>query len=397
MYQRRTALTGLIVAVLSSLVLAACGSSSSSSESPSTLLSQTFTGTHKVTSGVLNLTLTIDTSGSSSLNGPITISFGGPFQTRGAGKLPESNFTVSANALGRSVALGILSTGTSGYVTLQGTSYQMPQATFQKLESSFAQLATTGGTSQGSGTLSKLGIHPLRWLTHPTTVGTENVGGTETTHIHAGVNVPVLLNDLNTFLEKASSASNVSGASALKSGLSPATRQKVAAAIRNPSFDVWTGTSDKTIRRLTIGLTLPVTGTLSTQLGGVRSADIGLTMQYANLNQPQKITAPTAVRPFTEFQSKVSGFLQGLQGAASGALANGSSGSGSGGSGSGSSSSGSGSGSSSSGSSSGSSGGASPGGSGSSSSVTKYSQCIQQANGDVSKMQKCASLLGSGG
>ncbi len=390
MYQRRTALTGLIVAVLASLVLAACGSSSSSSKSPGTLLSQTFTGTHKVTSGVLNLTLTIDPSGSSSLNGPVTVSFGGPFQTRGAGKLPQSNFTVSANALGRSVALGILSTGTSGYVTLQGTSYQMPQATFQKLESSFAQLATTGGTSQGSGTLSKLGIHPLRWLTHPTTVGTENVGGTQTTHIHAGVNVPVLLNDLNTFLEKASSASNVSGASALKSGLSPATRQKVAAAIRNPSFDVWTGTSDKTIRRLTIGLTLPVTGSLSTQLGGVKSADIGLTMQYANLNQPQKITAPTAVRPFTEFQTKVSAFLQGLQGAASGALANGSSSSAGGGS-----ASSSGSGSTSSGSSS--SGGAGAGGSGSSSSVTKYSQCIQQASGDVSKMQKCASLLGSGG
>jgi hypothetical protein len=29
--------------------------------------------------------------------------------------------------------------------------------------------------------------------------------------------------------------------------------------------------------------------------------------------------------------------------------------------------------------------------------VTKYSQCIQQANGDVAKMQNCASLLSSGG
>ena len=384
MLHRRTVFGGLTVAVLASLVLAACGSSSSggSSGSPSTLLSQTFTGTHKVTSGVLNLTLTIDASGSSTLNGPITLSFGGPFQTRGAGQLPESNFTVSASALGRSASLGILSTGTSGFVTLSGTSYQMPQATFQKLESSFAQLASSAGTSQGSGTLSKLGIHPLQWLTHPTTVGTETVGGAQTTHLHAGINVPVLLNDLNTFIEKASAASNVSGAAALKSGLTPATRQKIAAAIRNPSFDVWTGTSDKTIRRLTIALTLPVTGSLSSQTGGVKSADIGLTMQYSELNQPQTITAPTAVRPYSEFQSKVSGFIQGLQGAASGVLGGtGSSGAGSSGS-------------------AGSSGGASTGGSstnGSSSNVTKYSQCIQQANGDVAKMQKCASLLGSGG
>ena len=359
--------------VLASLAVAACGSASSSSESPSTLLKQTFTGTHKVTSGVINLTLTVDPSGSSTFSGPITLSFGGPFQTRGSGKLPASNFTVSASALGRSVSLGILSTGTSGYVTLQGTSYQMPQATFQKLESSFGQLASSANSSQGSGTLAKLGIHPLNWLTNPTTVGTENVGGTQTTHIHAGVNVPALLTDLNTLVEKAS-ATGVSGTSSLKSGLPPATRSKIAAAIRNPSVDVWTGTSDKTIRRLTIAFTVPVTGSVSSQTGGTRSADIGLTVQYANLNQPQTIKAPTSVRPYSEFQQKVATFVQGISGATSGLLGGGgaSSGGSSGGSGSGSSG-------------------------GTSTSVQKYSQCIQQAGGDVTKMQKCASLLGSGG
>ncbi len=373
MHHPRTVFRGLILVVAAGLILAACGSSSGSSGSPSTVLSQTFTGTHKVTSGILNLTLTIDPSGSSTLNGPITLSFGGPFQTRGSGKLPASNFTISANAVGRSVSLGILSTGTSGYVTLQGTSYQMPQATFQKLESSFAQLASSAGATQGSSTLTKFGIHPLRWLTHPTTVGTETVGGAKTTHIHAGINVPALLGDLNTFVEKASSTSTVSGASKLKSGLSPATRQKIASAVRNPSFDVWTGTSDKTIRRLTIALTLPVTGSLSNQLGGMKSADIGLTMQYSDLNKPQTITAPTTVRPYSEFQSKVAAFVQSVQGAAAGVIG---SGSGSASSGSGSSATGSGT---------------------SSSNVTKYSQCIQQANGDVAKMQKCASLLSSGG
>ena len=362
--------------VLASLAVAACGSASSSSESPSTLLKQTFTGTHKVTSGVINLTLTVDPSGSSTFSGPITLSFGGPFQTRGSGKLPASNFTVSASALGRSVSLGILSTGTSGYVTLQGTSYQMPQATFQKLESSFGQLASSANSSQGSGTLAKLGIHPLNWLTNPTTVGTENVGGTQTTHIHAGVNVPALLTDLNTLVEKAS-ATGVSGTSSLKSGLPPATRSKIAAAIRNPSVDVWTGTSDKTIRRLTIAFTVPVTGSVSSQTGGTRSADIGLTVQYANLNQPQTIKAPTSVRPYSEFQQKVAAFVQGISGAASGLLGGGGARTSSGGSSSG-------------GSGSGSSGGTST-------SVQKYSQCIQQAGGDVTKMQKCASLLGSGG
>jgi hypothetical protein len=361
---RRTALITL-TALVAATAVAGCGTASSgSSGNPNTLLSETFSGSHKVSSGKLSLSLTVDPAGSSTLSGPITLSFGGPFQTRGSGKLPESNFTVSAGALGRSVSLGILSTGTAGYVTLQGTSYQMPQATFQKLESSFAQLASSGGSSSNSGTLSKLGIQPLHWLTNPSIVGTENVGGAQTTHIHAGVNVSALLSDLNTVLQRASSL-GVSATSRLKSGLSAATRQRIAAAIKNPSVDVWTGTSDHTIRRLTIALVLPVTGRTSAQLGGMTSADLNLTMQYSDLNQPQTITAPRSVRPFSEFQAKVAAFVAQLQGAAGGLIGGGSS-----------------------------SGGTSTG---SSSNVTKYSQCIQKAAGDVNKMQKCASLLGSSG
>jgi hypothetical protein len=369
MHLRRTALVTLMT--VAAIALAACGSSGSgSSGNPNTLLSQTFSGTHKVTSGNLDLSVTIDPAGSSTLSGPITLSFGGPFQTRGSGKLPASNFTVSASALGRGVSLGIISTGTAGYVTLQGTSYQMPQSTFQKLESSFGQLASSPGGSSGSSTLSKLGIQPLHWLTNPTIVGTENVGGAQTTHIHAGVNVSALLTDLNTVLQRASSL-GVSSSSALRSGLSASARAKIAAAIKNPSVDVWTGTSDHTIRRLTIALTIPVTGKTSSELGGMTSADINLTMQYADLNQPQTIVAPTSVKPFSQFQAKVAAFVQQLQGAAGSLLGAGSS--------------------------TGSSGGSGSSSGGSSSSVQKYSQCVQKAAGDVAKMQQCASLLGSGG
>ena len=225
-------------------------------------------------------------------DGPITLSFGGPFQSQGKGKLPKSNFVISFTAQGKTGSLGILSTGSAGYVTLQGTSYQLPASTFQKLESSFASLASSPGGSGGSGALSKLGIDPLHWLTSPSVVGSENVGGADTTHIRAGVNVAALLTDLSTFLQKASSL-GVSGAPKIPTGISAASRQRIAGAVKNPTFDVWTGTGDKTVRKLAIRLTLPITGQASTALGGLSAADIGLTMQYANLNQPQTIGAPT--------------------------------------------------------------------------------------------------------
>ena len=44
------------------------------------LLKDTFEGNHKIDSGNINLALTIDPTGSTSVSGPIKLSFGGPFQ-----------------------------------------------------------------------------------------------------------------------------------------------------------------------------------------------------------------------------------------------------------------------------------------------------------------------------
>jgi hypothetical protein len=361
------AVAALLLTLLASLALVACGSSSSSSSTDAAgLLKQTFNGPHKINSGNLNVSVTIDPSGSATLSGPIKLSFGGPFQNNGAGKLPQSNFTISVSALGKSGSLGLLSTGSSGYVTLSGTSYQLPQATFKKLESSLTQIGSSSTTSN-SGTLSSLGIKPLDWLQDPKVVGTESVNGTDTTHVTANVNVNAFLNDFSTLISKASKLGG-SAASAAANGIPPATRTKIASEVQNPRFDVWTGNSDKTLRKVTVAMTVPVSGSTSTQLGGIRSADIGLTMQYADVNQPQTITAPKTVRPYSEFTAKVQSFLQSVSGSFGGSLP-GTTGSSSGSSGSGSS------------------------GAAGSSKIQKYSKCVTAAGTDVAKLQRCASLL----
>jgi hypothetical protein len=359
--RRSSVPVALLVAAVASLALSACGSAGSSQTAAKTLLQQTFNGSHTVNSGNLAFSVTVTPSGSSTLTTPIVFSFGGPFQSRGAGRLPASSFNVSLSTQGKTASLGILSTGAAGYVTLQGESYQLPAATFQRLESSFGSIASSG--SSGSGALSTLGIDPLHWLVDPTVVGSENIDGVDTTHIHAGVNVSALLADLNTFLQKASSL-GLSNAGGIPTSISPSTRSKIAAEVTNPSFDVWTGTADKTARKLAVDLTVPVSGQFSPLLGGLSSAGIGITMQYANVNQPQTITAPANAQPYSQFEAKIKPILQELEGALAGGLSGGSA--------------------------SGSSGSSS---SGSSASVQRYSQCIQAAGNDVGKMQKCASLL----
>ena len=142
---------------------------------------------------------------------------------------------------------------------------------------------------------------------------------------------------------------------------------------------MWTGAGDKTLRRLDLRLNLAATGQTATLLGP--SAALRLSMQYAELNQPQTITAPTSLQPYSEFQARLRVLLADLQSGLSGGLGGGSSGSG--GSGGGASSSG------------GSGGGASSSG-GSGGSYRRYTQCIQNAGGDVAKMQQCAPLLNGG-
>ena len=99
------------------------------------------------------------------------------------------------------------------------------------------------------------------------------------------------------------------------------------------------------------------------------SADIGLSIQYGDLNQPQTITAPKTLRPYSEFTSKVQSFVQSLQGSLGSSLLPGTS---------------------------------SSSGSGSRlgliglrrvEQVQRYSNCVTAAGSDVAKMQRCASIL----
>lgn len=294
----------LLAGALAAAALAGCGTTSDQAAS---LLRDTFAGTHRVSSGELALLLTVTPSGASGLKGPATLSLTGPFQSLGPGKIPASAFNVNLDAMGTDAAVTITSTGASGYVTFQGQSYKLPESTFERLESTFVRIGTVSAGGSSSGALAKLGIDPERWLQNPEVVGDEAIEGTNTTRIRAGINMNALLDDLATFLKRAASA----GAAGAANLLPPATRARIAAGVKNPVVDVWTGVSDHTLRQLELDLSVPVSGRLSLLFG--RSAAVSLTLQYANLNQPQTITAPTKLLPYSGFQDKLHVLLQDFQ------------------------------------------------------------------------------------
>src|SRR5438046_140224 len=90
----------LLMAGLASFTVGGCGGSSPDAGK---LLRQTFNGPHSVGSGNVSFTLTV----SPAKTGPIMLSFGGPFQTVGQGKLPASSFILSVSAPGHSASVGL--------------------------------------------------------------------------------------------------------------------------------------------------------------------------------------------------------------------------------------------------------------------------------------------------
>jgi hypothetical protein len=353
------------------LALAGCGGSSSGAGSDAnarTLLRQTFSGAHPINSGRLAVSLSLDPTGSSVLTQPVTLSFAGPFQSRGRNRTPESDYQIAIGFEGHTGQLGILSTGTAGFVTLQGNAYQLPASSFKQLEDS---VPGVGGGSGSSSTLSALGIHPQQWLTGPEMVGTSRVGGTLTDHIHGKLALRPLLADLSKLLGRASNATSRTGTASLGS-LSPARQAQIAAEITGASFDLWTGTRDHTIRRLSVTGSLPVSGTTQTELGGLTRAKFTFSLAYSDIGQTETVTAPSSAKPYSQFETRLRSIVLEIEELVVGATGSASS------------------------TTAGSSTTSSSGGA-ASSGDSAYSSCVSAAGSSVAKIQKCAALLNGGG
>ena len=341
-----------MLALVGIAVLAGCGGSGGDKASSSTpvdqLLQRTFSGDKQVKSGVLDLTLRVDSQGSSQLSGPLSIRLTGPFESQGKGKLPKFKFDAAVQGAGQDLSAGVTSTVDKGYVSFQGTDYVVSDDVWSQFRKGYEQSQQQAGKQQGQS-LSALGIDPRRWLTNPRNAGDGKVGDADVVRITGGVDVAKLLDDVNRLLEKGRALGGTA-AQNIPNKLTEQQRQQAVRAIRNPRVEIDTGKDDSTLRRAVVnfGVDVPKTATSAAQ-----SATVGLDLKLTDLNDSQDISGPSNAKPFSQ--------LLGSLGALGGAGATGS-------------------------------GGGSAGGAGADN-LQKYSQCIDAAGNDAAKARKCADLL----
>jgi hypothetical protein len=343
----RTTLT-LLIALLA-LIVAGCGGGddsgggkkASSSTDVNELLKDTFSGKQKIDSGKLNLTLRVDAQGGSS-SGPISVSISGPFQSQGKGKLPKLDVNGKVEGAGQNISAGLVSTGDKGYVSYNGTNYVVSDAVFSEFKKGYEQAQSQADKQQGQS-LATLGIDPQKWLKNPKNEGEVSVGGDEAIKITGDVDIPKLLDDVDTALQKARSL-GVQGSAQLPEKLTDAQKKQVTDAIKGLSVEIDTGKDDRILRRMLVNLDVADSG---------QSAKVALDLQITDVNEDQDISAPSNPKPFNDLLSQFGGL----------GLGSGSSSSGSGSS------------------------------SGSAANLEKYSKCIEDAGNDASKARKCADLL----
>jgi hypothetical protein len=318
-----------------------------SASTAQSLLRQSLQGKHRITSGVLSLTATVTPHGSTAVSTPITISFGGPFQSLGSGRGTESDFTVAVAAAGQRLSLGLRTTATAGYMRLNGSWFRLPAKQFAQLRKSLAGSGGSGATS-----LPGLSVSPLKWLRDPQLLGNATVDGTQTTEVRARIDVGALAGDLGTLLAK-EAANPALRTTGLPTKLTAAQRRQLVSELSNPTVALFIGSADHTLRRALLDLNLKVPAETASTLPGTSSVGVAVTVDYAELNRPQTITAPTRVKPYRQLGQQLSGLEQSLDGSA------------------------------------GASGGAARSGSGT------YETCLQSSGDNIAKLQKCASLIDS--
>ena len=257
--------------------LAGCGGGGDAND----VLSRTAASLGKIHSGDLTLRLVVapreGTKGRTGfeLRGPIALK---------AGSLPVGRIEYTQIAGAREGKATFLSTGTNAYVLINGKAYELPDAAAEQVRSAAAGI---GGSGSGLGS-----FHVESWFDDPKVEDGGKVGGADTDHVTADLDVVAAANGLLDLVRQLGrQASPIAGQEA----------QRLRDAVESSSIDVWTGKRDRLLRRLLLKaqLGLDVPESLRRALGDVVGARVEFELAVSNPNQPVHVRPPMHPLPPT--------------------------------------------------------------------------------------------------
>jgi hypothetical protein len=256
----------LAAAALGAVLLAGCGSSGSPAVSA---LRDTAKKLDDVRSARLDLRLSAE---SPAAEGPVGFALKGPFALPEKAGLPVAELQVTELRGARTTTATFVSTGQRAYVVRNGRVTALPGS---------------GGVDVGGegGGLGSLRID--HWLRDPKLSDGGSVGGTDTDHVTARLDVAAAFDDLGRLGERL-------GTSAL-AGLRPLDARSRAAltkAAASSAIEVWTGKKDRLLRRLVLRVTLAAGDRLPATLRSLAPVTLSLSLDLSAVNEPVHVDPP---------------------------------------------------------------------------------------------------------
>lgn len=274
--------------------MAGCGSS----EDPNEVIARAFTEPHRYDSGRLDAKVSLSGGGLTGETGGLKLALQGPWTTNGKGKVPSFAMDTELGLGGRDVRVRLISNGKSAWVDFSGLTYELPKSVFDGFASAYTGAAA--GREGGAGLLQRIGFNPVDWIESPELVGDEKVGGAETVHVKAKVDVGKLASDLSSVLEAANSAG---GGLLSVPGLTDRAKAQLGGAVQTADFDLWAGKDDGELRKVTV--------TVRTRsLGPLPPLAVDFSVELDSLNEPQQIEIPKNAQSF----GGIAGLLAGVAG-----------------------------------------------------------------------------------
>jgi hypothetical protein len=290
------------------VALAGCGGGSKSSgdktagkggapNSPEVkkLIRETFGPNDKASSGNISGVIDITVKGLPRYREPIQVSVVGPFSD--AGGSPEAAFNVSLGLRGGILGGDMYLKGNEALIGLGSTAYKIPEPIAGPLRKPLTQKA---GNTLGA-VMGVFHIAPERWAKNPRIVGNERVAGVDTIHGSAGIDTKALFLDLSA-LAKRLTALRITDITGLPREVNRQARQALQRSVKSATGDVYTGASDKVLRKAKFDMLLKPSAKDRKILGGFTSIKVVANLDVTDVGQPQTIKVPSTRGSYQELQ-----------------------------------------------------------------------------------------------
>jgi hypothetical protein len=250
---------------------------------------------------------------------PITMHIEGSFQE----KPSAVDVTMLLGVGGKNIPLAIKESAGKGYIQYGGKWYVLPASALKGMTTT-----TTTSSSDPVAEINKaLGIDVMSWNPKFTLIGTENVGGVDTSHVQLTADTTKAIADISKALaspqlwsEAGSAAGSATGTSKAQiKSLEGIGKQLVAALqtkITDFKVDMWIGNADTLTHKASLTLSM----TFGSQMvsAGLQGIDITGSVDLSNFNAPVTVTAPSGALPYKALQKALKGLSSSILGGATG-------------------------------------------------------------------------------